>query len=461
MDNSLFGQLGMDFDPEAELRAQRQQQLANSLALTKGLGGNNPGVEAAARTGAILGSGLAGVPGLTDKQRQMQNITTLAKQKIDAWSKLNPEASEMQKSLMYSDIMAEVAIQNGRADLGSQILQQTAQQRAASDRQAKELEKLGYETRSLKDAEDARRRGGIKTIWKKGETEPDQGFDARIDPVSGDAITGDGKRIPLGEYTTNEPLSPTQRGIYTSTTSGGGADSGFGPMDPDTLYNAALDTMFDPNRLYTYTTRGKEGQLRKDQINAEKTRIMKDTGLTQADLINLQAKAKSQIKSQTDLVQMQNAFNAYETLARGNGQRFLELARKVNKSGVPVFNSALRLGAVATGDPDAAEMLSVLTTYQFEVARILSSQKPSASPITDSARHEIENIVPANLTVGQAIRVINRINAEFDLRQLGLEQSMKDAQMGIGGWLPGSTATPGNPKQEGFQLPEGWSVEIK
>jgi hypothetical protein len=162
-------------------------------------------------------------------------------------------------------------------------------------------------------------------------------------------------------------------------------------LTPDTVHNAAIDVMADPARIRQYATFGKDGQAMRVAINNEKTKILQSIGMTEPQLIRQQAIAKGQIKSTSDLVGMQNAVNAYETLAQGNGQRVIELANSVNTAGIPLINSAERLGKLASGSPDAAELMLVLHNYQVEAARIVT-QPSLKGQLTDQAIKDIQTV---------------------------------------------------------------------
>lgn len=197
-------------------------------------------------------------------------------------------------------------------------------------------------------------------------------------------------------------------------------------LSPEAVHDAMIDVFTDPARMRQYASFGQQGQDARTAINNEKAKTLRAIGMTEDQVIRQQAIAKAQVKSVAQLVPMQNALNAYETVARGNGERVLELVNKVNKSGVPLINSAERLGKLATGDPDAAELMQVLQNYQTETARIIANPNLTGQ-LTDTARSEIQGIVPANMTAAQAARIVNRLNFEFDLRNRGVQDSLDKA----------------------------------
>jgi hypothetical protein len=216
--------------------------------------------------------------------------------------------------------------------------------------------------------------------------------------------------------------------------SGAGNDAS-SALSPDALDNAVTDVLANPERMKNYASFGKAGQAIRMQISNAIAERLKSIGMTQQEVIQQQSVANAQVKSVKDLVGMQNAVQAYETVARGNGERALQLIRKVNSTGVPIFNSGKRIIEQQSGNPDAAELMQVMQNYQTEVARIIANPR-LVGQLSDSARKEIMASLPANMTPEQAERVINRLNFEFELRNKGISNQIEAAQMQM---TPGSS----------------------
>lgn len=206
-----------------------------------------------------------------------------------------------------------------------------------------------------------------------------------------------------------------------------------GSMTPDTVHDAVIDILSDPGRMRQYASYGERGQSNRNVINNAKASLLKESGLSEQDVVRQQAIAKAQVKSVGELIPMLNAVKAYETVAKGNGERVLELIGKVNTSGVPIINRAEQIGKQATGSDDAAELLQVLQNYQTEVARIIANPR-LVGQLTDTARKEIQEVVPSSMTPSQAARIVKRLNVEFELRERGLSESIQSA---TGSMVPG------------------------
>lgn len=190
---------------------------------------------------------------------------------------------------------------------------------------------------------------------------------------------------------------------------------------------AAFTVMSDPARMRDYATFGKVGQLRRDQINHEQEVVKKETGMTTQDVIRLRARAKAQTKN-LDLLQKQSAqTQAAEDLAKFNGKRVLELLDLVDDTGIPMIEGFTRSAKRAAGGVDAAELKSVLTAFQTEVARILSGNPSMAGVISDTARHEIATMSPDSMNTKQGRRVIMRLFAEMGIRNAAIQNQMDQA----------------------------------
>jgi hypothetical protein len=187
-------------------------------------------------------------------------------------------------------------------------------------------------------------------------------------------------------------------------------------LSPDDLDLAATTVMTDPNQMRQFASFGKAGQARRDQINTAISKKLKDAGMTPADLGNMRASFKAQAGSINKLVPQLNAIEAYEQTAKFNGQRLLDLVDKIDNTGIPVLEGYARRAQKAVGDPDQAEFQSVLAQYQTEAARIINN--PNLTGIlSDSARHEMQEIIGGNMNAAQIKRVVNRLNTEFEFRK--------------------------------------------
>lgn len=197
-------------------------------------------------------------------------------------------------------------------------------------------------------------------------------------------------------------------------------------MDEETLDLAARDVMQDPGNMRQYASFGASGQNDRTKINNRISKILKDAGMTQAEMTQLRARAKGEIASTVQLTKQLNAVESYEKLAKFNGQRILELIDGVDETGIPAIEGAIRKAKKAGGNVDQAEFNSILNSFQTEVARIIT-QPNLTGVLSDTARKELQEIVAGNLSAPQMRRVINRINLEMDTRASAVRQQLQYA----------------------------------
>lgn len=250
-------------------------------------------------------------------------------------------------------------------------------------------------------------------------------------------------------------LAETKR--HNLATEANAAPDASSQYDPETLKTAAMVVASDPARMRDYASYGKTGQAARIAINKEITQLKKDTGMTDSDFIQLRSRAKAQAGNLAQLTKQQGQIQAAEELARANGQRVLDLVDLVDQTGIPLIEGITRSARAKAGGVDAAELKSVITTFQTEFARLLASGPSMNGVISDAARKEVQAMAPENMSAAQAKRVINRIFTEMDIRQHAIQDQ-------IGQSAAGSVVIPGQqaPTQapQIIQHPSGATIEI-
>lgn len=197
-------------------------------------------------------------------------------------------------------------------------------------------------------------------------------------------------------------------------------------LDPESRRTAAIVVMSDPSRIRDYASFGQAGQKFRTEIANEITKVKHETGMSDADFIQARANAKSQLGSIQKLTVQKNAIAAFESLAKQNGQRVLELLDKVDDTGIPLIEGMTRAAKRAGGNVDAAELQSVLTAFQTETSRILSNPNMTGV-VSDTARKEVQEMASGKMSVAQGKRVINRLFTEFDIRNNAIAEQIGNA----------------------------------
>ena len=229
-----------------------------------------------------------------------------------------------------------------------------------------------------------------------------------------------------------------------------------GNLRPEDLEVAVPVVMADPSRMRDYVQWGKAGREDKKQINQAITNYLKEHNMTPGDLIVMRANAKAEMTSIPKMTQQLNAITTFEGVAKFNGDRILELIDKVGANDTQMVEAAKRYGYAKLGFADEGEMLSVLNTFQTEVARIILNPNLTGV-LTDDARHEIQSVAPSGMTTAQAHRIIPRLFAEMDVRKGYIASQLDTASRTL--LAPGqSVTTP--PVQPPGTAPKGASVPL-
>lgn len=215
-------------------------------------------------------------------------------------------------------------------------------------------------------------------------------------------------------------------------------------MDPDELDYAAETVMLDPARLKDFASFGDTGQAKRNVISKAISIKLKAAGMTASDLARMRSNFTAQRHSIQDLQGQANAVDAFEGLARANGQRLIDLIAKVDDTGVPFIEGITRHFKRGLGDVDPAEAKSVLLTFQTEAARILNN--PGLKGVlTDSAKKDMKDVIGGDLSSAATKRVVNRLFLEFDLRKSFIDKEIGKAGQSM---APQLGANPGQPAQQ-------------
>lgn len=231
------------------------------------------------------------------------------------------------------------------------------------------------------------------------------------------------------------------------------ASAGLGTelLDPDTLKLAVAAVKADPNQMKQFVpSMGKAGMPQRNQINAAIAQDLKGGGHSPEQLVQGRALSKAEATSIGKLVGQKNAIAAFETVAKFNGDRVLQLLGTLDNSDIPIIAAGERMALRAGGSADAAEFSSVLNSFQTECARVLNNPT-MAGVLSDSARHELQDVVSGKMSGTQLMRVIPRIHAEMESRKSGLAQEIAAASSNLNPLSSAPAAKPGDPGQERIQ----------
>ena len=166
-------------------------------------------------------------------------------------------------------------------------------------------------------------------------------------------------------------------------------------------------------------------------------------------------------KSLEKFIPQYDAITSFENNALTQGQRLVELANKVDTTGVPVIERWIRAGRSAVaGDPDVTAFNTQLGIFAPEVAKILTNPNLTGV-LTDQSQKEVQKFLPDSLTAGQADRVVKLLTQDFASRHASIENQVQEivdrmakrgtpegekpgARAALTGGTPGVTGNPAN-----------------
>ena len=207
---------------------------------------------------------------------------------------------------------------------------------------------------------------------------------------------------------------------------GGGTAFGAtqGSLDPvkdqAELRDLAIQSLYDPGSLAGYRRDTKV----MGHIQRERIKVMREAGVTSEDVVSGRAGFKADTASLNKITPQYDAITAFEKTAIRNGKILIELADKVDTTGVPVAERWIRSGRKAIGgDPDVAKFDAQMNLYRAEAARILT-QPNLSGVLTDTARKEMEDVIRNSASAEQIRGVVNLLERDFNNRKETLEEQI-------------------------------------
>jgi hypothetical protein len=181
---------------------------------------------------------------------------------------------------------------------------------------------------------------------------------------------------------------------------------------------------------------GKQGAALRTQIINEAAKIYQ--GL---DLPSQVAAYTANKASLTKIQGQRDALGAFEETALKNLDVFLKAAERIPDTGSPVFNRPLRvLNDKMFGSEDVTAYNTARRTVIPEFAKILANPGLSGQ-LSDSARHEVEEVVNGNATLKQTIAAAKVLKQDAANRRTSYDDQIKDIQRRIA-TPPGRASTP-------------------
>jgi len=153
-------------------------------------------------------------------------------------------------------------------------------------------------------------------------------------------------------------------------------------------------------------------------------------------------------KSLDKMIPQYDAVVAFENNTLAQGKVLVDLAKKVDTTGVPVIERWIRAGRQAiAGDPDVTTLNAQLQLFGNEAAKILTNPNLTGV-LSDSARHEVSDFLPKSATAPQIERVVSLLENDFEIRRKSIERQTDTITKRMAARQPAAAAgIGGNPGQ--------------
>ncbi len=182
---------------------------------------------------------------------------------------------------------------------------------------------------------------------------------------------------------------------------------------------------------------------------AEKTKIMNRAGelFRNGDIVLNKEDVKANSKSLTQATALKDALTSFENTAIKNMAILESSAKKVLDSGSPLLNKPLRtIDEKVLGSTELPIYRAARQIVVNEVAKLTNNPNLSGQ-LSDSARHEIESLLPADMTLGQLLNLLPTLKQDMRNRTSSLDeqiatirQRISDVGGGGGGGTPAAPA---------------------
>lgn len=204
-----------------------------------------------------------------------------------------------------------------------------------------------------------------------------------------------------------------------------GTNPGGGGLRPEAVDMLAREAIKDKGVLANLG-RGVQGARDLQAITNRMAEIMAAEG--GPGLVQRRAEVRADSNSLNKMTTSYDAIVAFEQTAVRNGRMLVDLANKVDQTGVPVIERWTRAGrAAVAGDPEVSQFNAQMQVYRTEAARILTNPNLTGQ-LTDSARHEVEHFLSGSDSAQQISAVVTLLERDFDNRKHTLEKQMDAAR---------------------------------
>lgn len=257
-------------------------------------------------------------------------------------------------------------------------------------------------------------------------------------PITQIKVGDDGKMVAISVKPSEVAQAGGQMGVGNiykrpPQVAAGAADDT--PMSPEAINMAA--------RMYMKTgTLPPMGQGRSAAGNRREIMNRAAAIDSGADIASNKAGYRSDTSSLQSLQRTQDAIMAFENTTLKNLDTFLNTAKQVVDTGSPLFNKPVRaLSAAVLGSTNTTKFNTARQVAVTEAAKVLNNPTSNAA-LSDSARHELQQIMDPDATLAQIEAAVGILKQDMHNRKTSGESQLQAIRGRISGGQGGVVGQP-------------------
>ncbi len=188
-------------------------------------------------------------------------------------------------------------------------------------------------------------------------------------------------------------------------------------------YRAEL-YLLDQSSIKGNQYRGKEGGAVANAIINRANEIARARGMAPGEILAQGAMTGSSKKALDQIVKVSNAIETFENTALKNGAVLVDLAKKVDTTGIPALERWIRAGRQnIAGDVDVSNFNTQMTLFRAEAAKILTNPNLTGV-LTDESRKEVAKAIQDGASFRQVQGAYELLKRDFQNRRDANQQQI-------------------------------------
>lgn len=193
-----------------------------------------------------------------------------------------------------------------------------------------------------------------------------------------------------------------------------------------------------------------------NRLYAAQEALMKEAGLTTADVVKQGDAFKIKAGAAQDLEKMYAAVESFSKTVDLNMKVLEDLSNKLPRSDIPIISKGTLAVQSFTGNPVMSQYRGAMQSVATEVARLITQPRLTGQ-LTESARKEIKHFMNEDMTHAQLMALMKTLRTEAKNREAGIlamRETIQSERTGVadklGGTAPAATGRGVNARAGGL-----------